>query len=86
MPDQHDDHIWLTVYGEPWAIRRLSHIYGGEMVFYLWRGYEPKLEYLNIIRADTSWEDYCNAAVAMLEQGRERDHGSVSGTKTTEGN
>jgi hypothetical protein len=40
MSEQHDDHIWLTVDGEAWAIKRVSW-----PLIQLWRGYEPELEY-----------------------------------------
>jgi hypothetical protein len=59
---QHDDHIWLTVYGEGWAIAKR---HGNQVL--LWRGYEPNLEWLAVEMADADWEAYADAALARLE-------------------
>lgn len=65
MTEQHDHHIWLTVYGENWAIHRIGR--GARLMFYLWRGYEPNLQFLTIEMAEPDWDGYCAAAVAMLD-------------------
>lgn len=58
---QHDDHIWLTVHGEAWAIRAMHW-----PVIWLWRGYWPDLEY-TVVRLDNFNSDhYADAAVAMM--------------------
>jgi hypothetical protein len=62
--DQHDDHIWLIVGGEPWAIRAIERC--GSLVFRLWRGYSPELEYLSVEMKNPDWDGYCEAAVEML--------------------
>ena len=48
MSEQHDDHIWLTVDGEAWAIRYIDRPFIG-----LWRGYWPNLGY-NVIGMTSS--------------------------------
>lgn len=64
MTEQHDDHIWLTVYGEAWAIRRIQR--GRTLVIHLWRGYAPNLEFQAVEFQKVDWAGYCEAAVAML--------------------
>lgn len=61
-PPQHDDHIWLTVYGEAWAIRAMSWPY-----ILLWRGYEPDLEFAVIHMSGFCQEAYCEKAAALLK-------------------
>ena len=60
---QHDDHIWLTVVGEGWAIRAIN----GNFI-YLWRGYAPFIEYSGIDMRDFNYNKYCDMAVEMLEK------------------
>jgi hypothetical protein len=62
---QHDDHIWLTVRGEGWAIRAIEREHDS-MIFHLWRGYEPDLEYLVVEMSKPNWPAYCEAASRML--------------------
>lgn len=52
-PEQHDDHIWLTVGGSAWAIERIEGHY-----ISFWRGYWPDLEYLVVDISDVDWEEY----------------------------
>ena len=59
--EQHDDHIWLTVDGENWAIYFMEWPY-----IWLWRGYEPKLEFSVVEMSDFNAESYCDKAVALL--------------------
>ena len=70
--EQHDDHIWMTVHGEGWAIRSIERfaIEGGReaMVFFLWRGYAPLLQYLDLMVTDPDWPGYCQHAVEKLEE------------------
>lgn len=61
-PLQHDDHIWLTVLGEGWAIRKLT-----PTCIYLWRGYITNLQYCEIDITRVNWTAYCDKAVAMLK-------------------
>ena len=61
LDEQHNDHIWITVDGQNWAIH--SRV-GNE--FRLWRGYQPNLEYRVVRLVDPDWERYCQAAVDML--------------------
>ncbi|WFU43592.1 hypothetical protein QA640_14800 [Bradyrhizobium sp. CB82] len=63
MSEQHDDHIWLTVRGEAWAIRRIRG-----RTFHLWRGYEPNLEFCAVDILDPDWDAYCAAAVELLRK------------------
>lgn len=70
---QYDDHIWLTVNGEAWAIKSINRRsdWPQGIVLHLWRGYAPDLEFLNIwIRYPDRWvADYVNAcAKALAEQ------------------
>lgn len=60
---QHDDHIWMTIGGEAWAIRQISD----NKIFY-WRGYAPFLEYTVIDVRDVNWALYCEHAVKKLEK------------------
>ena len=59
---QHDDHIWLTVNGEGWAIRALEW-----PIIFLWRGYEPNLEYCAVEMSRFNAKSYADKAVAMLK-------------------
>lgn len=63
---QHDDHIWLTVNGEAWAILAIERQQTC-IVFRLWRGYEPRLEFLDVELRDPDWDGYCSAAVELLK-------------------
>jgi hypothetical protein len=58
---QHDDHIWLTVRGEAWAIQAMI-----TPIIYLWRGYFPDCEYSAIDMSKFNYEIYCNRAVEKL--------------------
>ena len=69
MPEQHDDHIWLTVLGGAWAIKamvRLDH--QNMLVMHLWRGYEPDLAYMTVALTNYDWAAYCDAAAALLRE------------------
>jgi hypothetical protein len=61
LHDQHDDHCWLTVGGEAWAIRAMHW-----PVIWLWRGYWPNHEYSIVRMEDFNAESYCDKAVALL--------------------
>ena len=61
MSKQHDDHIWLTVGGEAWAIHSMNW-----PVIWLWRGYEPDLEYSAVEMSNFNAETYADKAIAML--------------------
>jgi hypothetical protein len=65
---QHDDHIWLTVNGEAWAIRAIER--PDSWVFRLWRGYYPELEFLSVEVKSPDWDSYCEAAIKMLRDAR----------------
>lgn len=58
---QHDDHIWLTVGGDAWAIQSIH----GPLIM-LWRGYAPHLEYAMVDVANVDWAAYCACAEARL--------------------
>lgn len=62
MSDQHDDHIWLTVCGEAWAIQALEW-----PIVFLWRGYEPNLEYFAVEISNFDADAYADKALAMLK-------------------
>jgi hypothetical protein len=64
---QHDDHTWMTVMGQGWAIRRIERV-NKTITFHLWRGYAPHLEFKFVQMVDPDWEAYCEAAVAMLDE------------------
>src|SRR5215471_2906064 len=61
MNDQHDDHIWITVAGEGWAIERIEG-----PILHLWRGHAPDLEYATLDTSNVNWAHYCSAAVHLL--------------------
>jgi hypothetical protein len=67
MSEQHDDHIWLVVHRECWAIRVIERRHGS-MVFHLWRGYGPFLEFQSIEFITTDWPAYCEMASQMLQE------------------
>lgn len=58
---QHDDHCWLNVNGEGWAIRQMRW-----PVIWLWRGYWPNIEYSIVQMENVNVELYCAKAVARL--------------------
>jgi hypothetical protein len=62
---QQDDHIWLTIAGEGWAIRAIHR-----SIFYLWRGdfWSGTLELQTVDVADVDWDMYCDRAVKLLEE------------------
>lgn len=60
----YDDHCWLTFHGEGWAIRAIER---DPLVFHLWRGYWPHLQFAAVEFEDPDWPAYCDAAVKMLE-------------------
>jgi hypothetical protein len=66
--EQHDDHIWLTVNSEAWAIRAIER--SNPWVFHLWRGYYPELEFLSVEMKSPDWDSYCEAAIKMLHRPR----------------
>jgi hypothetical protein len=65
MSEQHDDHIWLTVGGEAWAIKRIS----GPLI-QLWRGYEPELEYAVVDMSGFNADAYAAEATQLLARSR----------------
>jgi hypothetical protein len=67
MNEQHDDHIWLRAGGEPWAIMAIQRR-EDRIIFYLWRGYYPILEYNVMELVNPDWEAYCEVAVRMLRE------------------
>lgn len=60
---QHDDHIWLTVSGSAWAIKAIRW-----PTIYLWRGYEPKLEYAVVDMSEFNADAYCDRAALALNE------------------
>jgi hypothetical protein len=74
---QHDDHIWLTVGGEAWAIESISGSiiylwrgYAPTLEFYLWHGYYPSLEYSVVDMTGFDYDDYCAKAARALEEAK----------------
>jgi len=64
----YDDHVWLTVHGEAWAIRRIERDEAGTIVaFQLWRGYWPNIETKAVRVIDADWPRYCDAARAVID-------------------
>jgi hypothetical protein len=62
--EQHDDHIWLVVKGEAWAIQAIKM-----PIIYLWRGYMPNCEYNAIDMSDFDYDLYCfRAFLSLLEK------------------
>lgn len=59
--EQHNDHIWLTVKGEAWAILAIR-----SPIIYLWRAWHPKLEFSAIDISNFNFESYCAAAQRKL--------------------
>jgi hypothetical protein len=62
---QYDDHIWVTVRGESWAIAEIYKSW-----IWLWRGYwGDEHQPMEVALLDTNgidWVGYCNRAVFML--------------------
>jgi hypothetical protein len=50
---QHDDHIWLCVNGEMWAIRFMRW-----PIIYFWRGYSPNLEFCAVEMSEFRPDEY----------------------------
>lgn len=57
----HDDHCWLTVAGGNWKILRKDH----EKVW-VWRGYEPDVEYGLVDMSMVNVERYAALAADWL--------------------
>jgi hypothetical protein len=62
MSEQHDDHIWLTINGEAWAINEII----GTLIV-LWRGYAPNIDWAFVETTGMNWAAYCEAAAARLK-------------------
>jgi len=64
--EQHDNHIWLTVSGQAWAIRAIH-----KPIFYLWRGYmhDGTLETASLDTSEVDWDMYCERAAEFIENG-----------------
>jgi hypothetical protein len=60
--EQADDHIWLTVGGEAWAIHSIY-----QPIVFLWRGYSPNIELNAIDLSKVDWESYYKKCAEMLE-------------------
>ena len=65
MP-QHDDHCWLNVRGEGWAIRRIERAGSITWRIHLWRGYEPDLEFCCVELENFDIRAYSDAAARLL--------------------
>jgi hypothetical protein len=64
--EQYDDHIWIKANDEAWAIQSIERDQF-DMVFLLWRGYAPEIEYATIVfPLNHDWSHYCKAAALML--------------------
>ena len=59
--EPHDDHCWLTVRQEAWAIRAIE-----DKTLHLWRGWEPEIETMTIDMSRAKWGPYCDKAVEFL--------------------
>ena len=59
--EQHDDHIWLTVNGEAWAICAMAW-----PIIFLWRGYEPDIEWTVLDMTRFNSEAYADRATKLL--------------------
>ena len=66
MNAQHDDHVWLTVGGEGWAICAMKW-----PMIWLWRGYAPDLEFSAVEMSNFNAESYVDKAVKLLKEGDE---------------
>lgn len=64
--EQHDDHIWMVVNGEGWAIHKIVH-HHDLTIFHFWRGYEPDIEYCSFSAQGNWQQDYCDMACWMME-------------------
>jgi hypothetical protein len=62
MSEQHDDHIWLTVNGEAWAIYAMDW-----PTIFLWRGYAPNLEFNAVELSGFNAEAYAKRALVLLD-------------------
>lgn len=66
-PPLQDDHCWLTVAGDGWAIRRWR-----PPILYLWRGYRPRLQFTVVDTSNVDWEEYCRRAELLLKAPQEK--------------
>lgn len=69
VAEQQHDHIWLTVAGDPWAIREIRRT-DDHMEVHLWRGGRnmEALAYRWIwFYPPYDWTEYCDNAVAMMD-------------------
>lgn len=58
---QHDDHIWLSIYDQAWAIHSIRW-----PAIVVWRGYWPALEFNIFDGSSVNWPAYCDQAVKLL--------------------
>lgn len=69
---QHDDHIWLTLLGEAWAIRAIE----GDIIW-LWRGYQPDIEHMSVHWPKYSHVASAEKAAAWLKDGLVKTRGTL---------
>ena len=76
---RHDDHIWICMHGEAWAICEIPRKPDGSFdMICCWRGYWPFIQYMTIDATGiTSWEPYCDAAVKALEGAEQWNHATT---------
>lgn len=65
--EQYDDHVWMVVRGEAWAIRSIVRFGPNFMKINMWRGHAPNLEFQKVWVFNPDWESYCTEAAKMLE-------------------
>jgi hypothetical protein len=78
MKQQHDDHCWLTVGGEGWAIHSMYW-----PTVFLWRGYSPNIELCAIDLNKVDWESYYRKWAEMNELSQETTKGLVEESSST---
>jgi hypothetical protein len=71
VANQHDDHIWLTVKGEAYAIYKIDW-----PLIILWRGYAPHLEFTAVSMENFDAERYVSECERLLDEARAREHAS----------
>lgn len=65
-PEQYDDHVWLDINGEEWAIERIERFGPAHFRMALWRVADEGVEYQWVDFRHVDWSPYVEAASAVL--------------------
>jgi hypothetical protein len=86
MPEQHNDHTWVTLDGEGWAIKAIMEI-KGHRIFCLWRGYYPLIQETLVDVTTLHTAEYVRRCVELIHAAypdvhiQESDHAQHLHTK-----